>query len=111
MDCISPKISEQQMRELDCPYTGAEIEATVKILGPNKASGIDDIHASFYQAYWEIVGDETVKVCLQILNGDADISPVNKTVIALIPKITNPLHMKDFRSISLCNVSYQISNI
>lgn len=55
-----------------------------------------------------ILGEETIKVCLQILNEDADIRPLNKTIIALIPKVKDPKQMKDFRPISLCNVSYKI---
>lgn len=62
----------------------------------------------FYQAYWEVGGEDTVRTCLQILNGNADFGPLNQTVIALIPKKKEPKHMQELRPISLCNVSYKI---
>lgn len=43
-----------------------------------------------------------------LLNEDKDIESLNKTFIALIPKILNTKMMEQFRPISLCNVVYKI---
>lgn len=51
---------------------------------------------------------ETTNICLQILNGDLDIRPINRTLISLIPKVSSPKKVQDFRSISLCHVIYKI---
>lgn len=59
-----------------------------------------------YQKYWNLVGEETTRVCLQV--PEASVSPLNKTLIALIPKVNNPKEMEDYRLISLCNVIYKI---
>lgn len=74
-------------------HTRSEIEATMKMMNPSKAPGIDGTHSGFYQSYWDVVGEDTVRVCLQFLNEKADIAPLNKTVIALIPKVQDPKHM------------------
>jgi len=39
---------------------------------------------------------------------DQFISSWNKIVIALVPKIENPLSPRDYRPISLCNLNYKI---
>lgn len=67
-DCITTGISDQMREELDQPYSRSEIEVAMKSLSPSKAPGNDGTHASFYQSYWKVVGEDTTRVCLQILN-------------------------------------------
>lgn len=43
-------------------------------------------------------------MALGILNDSKDISAINDTYIALIPKIKSPTLAKDYRPIGLCNV-------
>ncbi|KAM1218420.1 hypothetical protein TB2_045543 [Malus domestica] len=62
----------------------------------------------FYKKYWNIVGDDVCNVCLSVLNGNGELGSLNKTLIALIPKINLPKRVSEFRPISLCNVIYKI---
>ena len=64
--------------------------------------------AIFYQKYWDTIGEDVIKNVLNILNFNALITELNKTNIALIPKINNLTKISEFRLISLCNVSYKI---
>ena len=75
---------------------------------PTKASGPDGMSAIIYQKYWDIIGDDVIKIVLNILNFNAPIAELNKTNIVLISKINNPTKISKFRPISLCNVSYKI---
>ncbi|KAK5775146.1 hypothetical protein PVK06_043015 [Gossypium arboreum] len=77
-------------------------------MGSTKAQREDGFPALFYQKCWNTIRDDVIKFCLQILNEGTEVKQINSTHIVLIPKISNPSNMKQFRPISLCNVIYKI---
>lgn len=62
----------------------------------------------FYQSYWDMIGEDVTGVCLGVLNNGEDVGPLNKTLVALIPKTSKPEKMEEYRPISLCNVINKI---
>ena len=52
--------------------------------------------AIFYQKYWDIIGEDVIKIVLNILKFNALIAELNKTSIALIPKINNLTKISEF---------------
>ena len=70
--------------------TSEEIRDALFQMHPNKAPGIDGMHALFYQCFWHIVGEDIVNFVKEWWKGDADISLLNKTFIVLIPKCQHP---------------------
>lgn len=75
---------------------------------PTKASGPDGLTAVFFQKHWKLIRNKVVTTCLYILNEQGNMSPLNHTFIALIPKIAKPGRVSDYRPISLCNVIYKV---
>ena len=73
-----------------------------KALGPNCMT------VGFYKKYWNTVGPDVTRLVLGFLNKGECIQAINHTNLVLIPKIKNPSTLKDYRLISLCNVSYKI---
>ncbi|TXG60318.1 hypothetical protein EZV62_014891 [Acer yangbiense] len=105
---IKSKLSVDSREALSSVFTLEEIKSVVFSLSPTKAPGLDDFQAIFFHKFWGIIGKEVLSVCLWILNGEASIREFNHTHVVLIPKVTSPYVLRDFRPISLCSVIYKI---
>lgn len=68
------------------PFTRQEVEKAIAQMFPTKTLGLDGYPALFYQCYWEIMGQNTISNCLNILNKRVSIKEWNTTNIVLISK-------------------------
>jgi hypothetical protein len=93
---------------LDQQFTAAEVSYAAHQLKGNAAPGPDGLNASFYQAYWDIIGGEVTQAALNVLNNGGNPESLNFTHICLIPKHNNPTTPADYRPIALCNVILKI---
>lgn len=75
---------------------------------PDKSPGPDGFSALFFQKFWDVVGHDVIIALLGVLNDGASLKDWNTTLVTIIPKIKDPLLLKDFRPISLCNVCSKI---
>ena len=85
-----PKLSPEQLEWLDKPFTAREIKEAAFQIGPFKSPGIDGKLGIFYQKYWHIVGDLTTTASLHFLNSGFLLKEINKTLVALVPKVEGP---------------------
>ncbi|KAL4360430.1 hypothetical protein GQ457_04G021670 [Hibiscus cannabinus] len=102
--CIDSTMNESLMR----PFTNDEILSAFQDINPRKASGIDGLLASFYHQHWDLIGKDVIQLCQDLLSQRIDMATVNNTIIALIPKVTEPVCMKQLRPISLWTTIYKI---
>ena len=102
------QITEEMNTELCKEFSKEEISDALFQIGPIKAPGPDGFPARFYQRNWELMRDDVIHAMKRFF--DTGIMPegVNDTSIVLIPKIDNPVELKDFRPIRLCNVLYKV---
>ncbi|XP_074296800.1 uncharacterized protein LOC141627423 [Silene latifolia] len=90
------------------PFTIADIEHVIHNMGSLKAPGPDGFQALFYQKHWPIVESSLCPMIIKALEGKGFPEGLNDTHIVLIPKVTGPELVSQFRPISLCNVAYKI---
>jgi hypothetical protein len=85
-----------------------EISDALFQMGPLKALGLDGFLARFFQRHWEILKEDIIRAVQKNFSDGVMPPSINDTSIVLIPKGDNPEELKDFRSISLCNVIYKV---
>jgi len=90
------------------PVVEEEIRFALNQMHPLKSPGLDGYSAGFYQNSWDTVGSDVSRAALHFLNGGPFEAAINSTNLCLIPKVTSPTLVKDYRPISLCNVLYKI---
>ncbi|KAL8144034.1 hypothetical protein V2J09_017066 [Rumex salicifolius] len=100
LDSILPKVTPLMNVDLIMSPTVDEIRSALFMIHLTKAPGIDGMHTIFYQKFWPII-------LLSSFN-NGGLKDINKTVIALIPKVDSPKYAAEFRPISLCNVIYKV---
>ena len=108
LEGITPRVSEAMNEQLEQPFTLEDITEALAQMSPTKAPGPDGLPAAFYQKHWNVVKKRVITTCLHILNEQGTMAPLNHTYIALVPKVSKPRRVTDYRPISLCNVIYRI---
>lgn len=93
---------------LSNPVTHTEVKNALFDMGGMKATGLDGYQAIFYQSQWEVVGESILKLIRGIFARPHRIGELNETLICLILKVDNPSCLKQFRPISLCNITYKV---
>ena len=105
---IPTRVANEMNQRLISTFTRDEMEAVLKQMHPTKALGLDSMSTIFFQKYWDVVRNDITCMVLNVLNSNMSIADINRTKITLIPKISSPSKMSNFRPISLCNVVYKL---
>ncbi|GJR10894.1 RNA-directed DNA polymerase, eukaryota, reverse transcriptase zinc-binding domain protein [Tanacetum coccineum] len=84
-----------------------EVKSAMFSMGNNKSPGPDGYTAAFFKKAWDIVEDEVVKAVGECFINGRLLKEINHTIIALIPKVQNPMRVNDYRPISCCNVIFK----
>lgn len=99
-----PSLPFEARRSLIRPVEDEEITQALRSSPLGKAPGVDGLGASFYRSYWDIV--KTELAVNSFFQGSFMPPSWKKTLIALIPKKTDPLRVSDYRPISLCTFPF-----
>lgn len=105
---VPRKITPEMVDLLEQPFTAIEVEKALFQMAPSKAPGADGFNAGFFQTHRELDKSCVLSAVLGFLNGGDLPEEVNKTLLVLIPKVSNPQELSQYRPISLCNVLYKL---
>ncbi|GJV42753.1 RNA-directed DNA polymerase, eukaryota, reverse transcriptase zinc-binding domain protein [Tanacetum coccineum] len=104
----SSVLSEADIMTLEGGFTLDEIRAAVWGCGGNKAPGRDGFSFIFLKTYWDLFSYDIAEFVMKFFDSCLMPTGANSSFITLIPKVTNPLHITDYRPISLIGVHYKI---
>ncbi|GAA0160047.1 hypothetical protein LIER_16691 [Lithospermum erythrorhizon] len=93
---------------LQAPFTLEDVKKSLFSMHGTKAPGPDGMSALFFQHHWAIVGSDLSNMVLNWANGGVFLGKFNFTLISLVPKISTPVNMAQFRPIALCNVAAKV---
>ena len=108
LETIPVRVTDVMNDGLMRAYSEEEIHAALNSMGPTKSPGPDGFNVCFYQHYWAIVGKDVTALVQSILSGGSLPPKLNHTHVVLIPKVSKPSRITEFRPISLCNVIYKL---
>lgn len=63
-------MSETSKINLERTFSREKIIHAVNYMHHSKVPGPDGTHAIFYQQIWDVVGEDLISLCLEILNND-----------------------------------------
>ena len=108
LEGVLPNVSVAMNDRLCAPFSEEEVSDALFQIGPLKAPGMDRFPARFFQRNWSELKPQIIAAVLDFFVSGILPEGVNDTAIVLIPKVSHPKELKDFRPISLCNVIYKI---
>lgn len=99
-------MGDKQMLEMD--FTEEEIRRAVNQCGSSKAPGPDGFNFRFIKRYWDILKGDIMRAIEGFWVSESISSGCNASFVSLIPKVSNPVSLNEFRPISLIGCFYKI---
>ncbi|GAU36760.1 hypothetical protein TSUD_213250 [Trifolium subterraneum] len=101
-------LSEEDNRGLTSPFTLEEIEEAVRDSDGNKSPGSDGFNYAFLKKFWELLKGD-IRVMFDQFHGNSCFpKSFLSYFVTLIPKVSSPTSLSDFRPISLLGCLYKL---
>ncbi|GJT46976.1 sodium/hydrogen exchanger 6 [Tanacetum coccineum] len=93
--------------QMVCFITNDKIKKVMLSIGDNRALGPDGYSSAFFKKGWDIIGNDVCDAVRDFFTNGRLLKETNHTILALIPKVSTPLRINDYRPISCCNAIYK----
>ncbi|GBG74737.1 hypothetical protein CBR_g19143 [Chara braunii] len=94
--------------DLDRPITKEEAEEALKAMANGKTPGNDGLPIEFYRQHWKVLGDDLVEIYNEMQMGGKLPDSACRGIISILFKKGDTSEIRNWRPISLLNVSYKI---
>jgi len=113
---VRPRVENLRFRQLSVteagdlirPFTIEEVKQAIWACDSYKSPGPDDIHFGFIKQFWMVLKDNFMRFITEFHRNGRLTKGINATFIALIPKVSSPQRLNDFRPISLVGCMYKV---
>jgi len=111
-----PSVKGLNFRKLSCVEAGIltklfsleEVKQAVWDCDSYKSPGPDGISFGFIKEFWNLLKDDLLRFMVEFHRNGKLTKGLNSTFIALIPKVSSPQRLNDFRPISLVGSLYKV---
>lgn len=97
-------VRNEELSDMNEPFSYQEVTMAVKALAPNKASGPDGLTSEFMQKNWIVLSAQVMEIMQAFHANSIDLSLINKANVVFIPKKDSLEFVTDFRPISIVNI-------
>lgn len=94
------RCSERDCTMLEAEVTEEEIRKVLFAIPANKSPGPDGYSSEFFKTTWSVIAQDFVVAIQTVFRFGFLPKGVNSTILALIPKKTDSMEMRDYRPIS-----------
>ncbi|KAL2904979.1 LINE-1 retrotransposable element ORF2 protein [Bienertia sinuspersici] len=102
-----PVLTEEQKKRMTLPFSRREVKEAIFSIHGDKSPGLDGFGTHFYKHNWELIGEEVTTAILDFFNSGKLLKEINNTFLVLIPKVSKPQDVSEFRPIACCNTIYK----
>ena len=89
-------------------FSNVEIDNVIREMPTDRAPGTDGFTGVFLKKCWPIIKEDFYKLCHQFHEGNLSLESINDGFITLIPKISSPETINDYRPITLLNCCLKV---
>ncbi|KAL0291554.1 UNVERIFIED_CONTAM: hypothetical protein Sangu_3262700 [Sesamum angustifolium] len=89
------------------PVTLSEVKEAFFAIDVESAPGPDGYTSAFFRNAWPVIGQAMFQAIGEFFRTGKMLKQINTTLISLIPKVSLPRYVSDYRPIACCNVLYK----